>query len=543
MIQHLQKGQRLPLAQVLSGTQLTLQTQLAGMREVDISVFGLDEQRKLSDERYFIFYNQTSSPEGAIRLDLNQQSFTLDLERMPLGIHRLLLAATSDDQTFADLGSGTSRVVDGQGNEVVFELTPGMFSTEQAVMLLELYRHQGAWRVAGVAQGFSGGLAALLQSFGGEVAEDAPPAGATVPVSPAVDWEATLSTLTTLFGQPAPTGPEVWLPLTSAPLDPWRERNSCQRCGRKPGLGARLNAQGLCKSCAQEEAASLQNFRTRFLAACADGILELREWEDLQRTVDRERLDARAALEFVRPEALSLLERTLAIAQSDGAVSEQEEEVFERLVGLLQMPDPMVRPLRARVAELRTVSRLRQGHLPTIDSTLILDAGEVAHLEMPATFRHVTATRTRDIAGRIVLTNRQLHFVGSGEGGWNIQYGKVLRIEQRPDGINLELGVKKGSGTYHDVPQPLILAATLEALVRIHKRLLLMPQGEKASRSIPQKVKLEVWQRDQGQCVECGDTNYLEFDHVIPHSLGGASSVGNLQLLCRRCNLAKSNRI
>ena len=208
MIQHLQKAQRLPLAQVLSGTQLTLQTELAGMREVDLSVFGLDEQRKLSDERYFIFYNQTSSPEGAIRLDLNQQTFTLDLERMPLGIHRLLLAATSDDQTFADLGSGTSRVMDGQGGEVVFELTTGMFSTEQAVMLLELYRHQGAWRVAGVAQGFSGGLAALLQSFGGEVAEDAPPAGATVPAAPAVDWEATLSTLTTLFGQPAPTGPE-----------------------------------------------------------------------------------------------------------------------------------------------------------------------------------------------------------------------------------------------------------------------------------------------------------------------------------------------
>jgi 5-methylcytosine-specific restriction endonuclease McrA len=118
-----------------------------------------------------------------------------------------------------------------------------------------------------------------------------------------------------------------------------------------------------------------------------------------------------------------------------------------------------------------------------------------------------------------------------------------LRIEELPDGVNLELGVKKGSGTYHHVDKALVLSATLDALVRLHKRLLLMPQTQKASRSISQKDKLEVWQRDQGKCVQCGDNNYLEYDHVIPFSLGGASTVGNLQLLCRRCNLQKSSRI
>ncbi|WP_291424568.1 TerD family protein [Deinococcus sp.] len=539
-MQHpLQRGQRVPLTQFLTGAHLTLQAHLPGMA-ADISLLGLDEERKLTDDRYFIFYNQPGSPEGALNLDLKSQTFTVDLERVPLGIHHLLLAASSDDQTFSELGRGVVHVRDRQSNDVLFECSGELFGTEQAVMLLELYRHQGGWRISGVAQGFSGGLGALIQSLGGEVVKEMPTPESQ---APALEWGESLTQLETIFGQPAPPQPEVWQPLTSAPTDPWHERNACERCGRRPGLGARLNSAGLCKTCAQEVTTGLHNFRTRFLAACADGLLEMHEWEDLQQTVYREKLDAKAALEFVRADALDLLERTISIAQADGSVSEQEEKVFERLLYLLQLPDGMAQPLRVRVAELRVASKLREGRLPSIQSTLILDAGEVAHLEVPATFRQVTATRTRDIAGRAVLTNRQMHFVGSAEGGWNVQYGKVLRIEGRPDGVNLELGVKKGSGYYKGMPQPIIFEAMLDSLVRMHKRLLLLPQSEKASRSIPQKVKLEVWQRDQGRCVECGDTNYLEYDHIIPHSLGGATSVGNLQLLCRRCNLAKSNRI
>lgn len=40
-----------------------------------------------------------------------------------------------------------------------------------------------------------------------------------------------------------------------------------------------------------------------------------------------------------------------------------------------------------------------------------------------------------------------------------------------------------------------------------------------------------------------GATEYLEFDHVIPYSLGGATSVQNLQLLCRGYNQRKGARL
>jgi hypothetical protein len=52
-------------------------------------------------------------------------------------------------------------------------------------------------------------------------------------------------------------------------------------------------------------------------------------------------------------------------------------------------------------------------------------------------------------------------------------------------------------------------------------------------------TRVFVWQRDGGKCRKCGSRRNLHFDHVIPRSWGGASTVENVQVLCRRCNLAK----
>jgi HNH endonuclease len=63
-------------------------------------------------------------------------------------------------------------------------------------------------------------------------------------------------------------------------------------------------------------------------------------------------------------------------------------------------------------------------------------------------------------------------------------------------------------------------------------------------RYIPRAVKIAVWQRDGGQCVICGGTSKLHFDHVIPISQGGPSNrADNIQLLCARHNLAKGGRL
>ena len=61
---------------------------------------------------------------------------------------------------------------------------------------------------------------------------------------------------------------------------------------------------------------------------------------------------------------------------------------------------------------------------------------------------------------------------------------------------------------------------------------------------IPSDVKKEVWKRDRGKCVICGETENLHFDHDLPFSKGGTSlSAKNVRLLCMKHNLKKSAKI
>ncbi|WP_368122013.1 HNH endonuclease [Bacteroides thetaiotaomicron] len=61
--------------------------------------------------------------------------------------------------------------------------------------------------------------------------------------------------------------------------------------------------------------------------------------------------------------------------------------------------------------------------------------------------------------------------------------------------------------------------------------------------TIPMDVANAVWNRDGGKCCICGSKENLEFDHIIPISKGGATTFRNLQILCKNCNIRKSDNI
>jgi 5-methylcytosine-specific restriction endonuclease McrA len=65
-----------------------------------------------------------------------------------------------------------------------------------------------------------------------------------------------------------------------------------------------------------------------------------------------------------------------------------------------------------------------------------------------------------------------------------------------------------------------------------------LPDGS-LRESIPESVRHSVWERDGGACRSCGSKSDLQYDHLIPVSMGGANSADNLQILCASCNRRK----
>ncbi|MGW3060538.1 TerD family protein [Streptomyces goshikiensis] len=177
MAREFQRGHKAKISDLTAGTDLYVGVSIAGPGlTFDISCFGLDANEQLSDDRYFVFYNQPKSPEESIQ-QLGAQagdseSFRVTLDRIPAGIHRLSFTASVDgDGQMSQIGPGYIRIVAG-GEEVVrYSFTGSEFSTERALMIGDFYL-KDVWRFAAVGQGFDGGLAALLKNFGGEVAEE-----------------------------------------------------------------------------------------------------------------------------------------------------------------------------------------------------------------------------------------------------------------------------------------------------------------------------------------------------------------------------------
>ncbi|WP_446223428.1 TerD family protein [Nocardia sp. IBHARD005] len=357
---------------------------------------------------------------------------------------------------------------------------------------------------------------------------------------------------------PPPVDPEIadWHPDPETPDqlrwwdgDEWTtsvrphihdHRTRCSRCGNH--LRRRLfGGHGPCKNCADEIEEFLTHWRNRARRALAGPGTMSEEWTQVWAALRFQRIDSERGRTLLREAGLTQVERMVAFAFADGEVFADELDAFEHVVSELALSGGIVDDLRRRMHRGRTLSRLRAGELPTVNTPgLHLDPDERVHLDLPAVHIRMLARGPRNTEGRLIGSSKKLRFVGDGT-GIELPWNRVVSVHPEHGTVVLAATSARGGATF-GVTDPDYVAAALEGALRVSKRLVLTP-GQRDSRSIPQDVKAQVWQRDGGACVECGDGHYLEFDHIIPLSRGGATSATNLQILCRACNRAKGARI
>ncbi|MGQ4747891.1 TerD family protein, partial [Klebsiella pneumoniae] len=130
---------------------------------------------------HFVFYNNTTSPDGAVQHqgdnrtgegDGDDEQVKIDLTKVAADVKKLVFAVTiheadSRKQNFGMVSNSFMRVVNNDnGSEIArFDLSEDA-STETAMIFGELYRHGAEWKFKAVGQGFAGGLAALATQHG-----------------------------------------------------------------------------------------------------------------------------------------------------------------------------------------------------------------------------------------------------------------------------------------------------------------------------------------------------------------------------------------
>lgn len=164
----------------LSNQQLTFRLIVGNEQgaSLDASAILLTNMGKVSSDDDFIFFNQPSHPSGAL-VQKDGSTFTVDLSKVPSHLERIAFVLTVEPG-LSTLSSGYRFELTGSTDQLDFS-GQGTGRPEKSLIVCELYRRNGDWKVKVVDQGFAGGMAPLAEHFGVEVDGDSQPAPAPTP--------------------------------------------------------------------------------------------------------------------------------------------------------------------------------------------------------------------------------------------------------------------------------------------------------------------------------------------------------------------------
>ncbi|MDO0915870.1 TerD family protein [Streptomyces sp. DT2A-34] len=155
---------------------------------LDVSGLLLTADGKVRSDDDFIFYNQPTGPGVTYRSGggTSPDAITVDTSAVPPGIEKIVVTASPDaaGQTFQGI-EPTATIRNADDNSVLATFTPPQLGTETALVIVEVYLRNGAWKARAVGQGYANGLAGIATDFGVTVEEPAPaPAAPVAPPQP-----------------------------------------------------------------------------------------------------------------------------------------------------------------------------------------------------------------------------------------------------------------------------------------------------------------------------------------------------------------------
>ncbi len=287
--------------------------------------------------------------------------------------------------------------------------------------------------------------------------------------------------------------------------------------------------------------------RGMFLTAVGNGELLPAEWQTILESTARIGLSRQQLLEAIATPAQAFVEHILADAKADNRLEPEEQSSLEFLLDNLALPDRFRAYVRAEIRELLIFSDIENGRLPSLASAgeIQIKSGEIVHFCHSAMYTLVKQTRKGQrldtTKGTVAVTDHRFIF-SSFERSLNVNLSKVLSCVWGPRGIEVRSATKGGGFYEFGTQNRLAIAILITAVGRANQTIVERFEGS-PSRNIPREVKQRVWQRYGGRCADCNAAEYLEYDHVIPVAKGGSNFDNNVQILCRKCNLKKSDRI
>lgn len=149
--------------------------------DLDAAAFLLGADGKVTNDGDFVFYGNLKHSSGGVEHmgdnltgegEGDDEQIMVDLKAIPANIERLDFTVTIYDadvrrQNFGQVSNAFIRIVDGETNTELIRYDLGEdFSIETAVVVGEIYRHNGEWKFNAIGSGFQGGLFALCKNFG-----------------------------------------------------------------------------------------------------------------------------------------------------------------------------------------------------------------------------------------------------------------------------------------------------------------------------------------------------------------------------------------